>query len=61
MRRMLLSIRRLLADRKGATAVEYGFLIAAIVIAIMVALMAVGSQTGSMWRNVADEVQTAGQ
>ena len=61
MRRMLFLIRRLLSDRKGATAVEYGFLIAAIVIAIMVSLMAVASQTTTMWNNVSDKVQkTAG-
>jgi pilus assembly protein Flp/PilA len=51
---------RLLRHRKAATAVEYGFLIAMIAMAIMAALFALGSQTSSMWGNVSDKVQKAG-
>jgi pilus assembly protein Flp/PilA len=49
----------LLRDTRGATAVEYGFLLALIVLAMMAALTAVGGTTSSMWNKVSDKVQTA--
>ena len=51
---------RLMRNRKAATAVEYGFLLAAIVLAIMVALLALGSTTSTMWNNVSTKVQNPG-
>jgi pilus assembly protein Flp/PilA len=44
--------QRLLADRRGATAVEYGLIVALVVIAIIAAIMAVANVTSGMWNNV---------
>ncbi|PCD04123.1 Flp family type IVb pilin [Sphingomonas spermidinifaciens] len=44
--------QRLLADRRGATAVEYGLIVALVVIAIIAAVMSVASVTTTMWNNV---------
>lgn len=53
---MIRTLRRLLASNKGATAVEYGLIIAMIVLAMMAALTNVASKTNGMWGNVANEV-----
>ena len=53
---MIRTLRRLFASNKGATAVEYGLIIAMIVIAMMAALMNVATKTNGMWGNVANEV-----
>jgi pilus assembly protein Flp/PilA len=58
MRAFLARARRLLRDRKGATAVEYGFLLALIVLAIMAALIQLGSTTTGLWTNVSTKVQS---
>lgn len=57
MRAFLARARSLIRDRKGATAVEYGFLLALIVLAIMAALVQLGSTTTGMWTNVSTKVQ----
>lgn len=41
---------------RGATAVEYGLIIAMIVLAIITALTSVAEKTTGMWNNVANEV-----
>lgn len=41
---------------RGATAVEYGLILALIVLAIMAALSEVATKTVGMWNNVATEV-----
>lgn len=46
-------------DDKGATAVEYGLILALIFLAMVVGVVAVGSGTSSLWTNVADEVGRA--
>jgi pilus assembly protein Flp/PilA len=51
--RLLRSVKR---DQKGATAVEYGLIIAMIVLAMMAALNNVAIRTNSMWSNVANKV-----
>jgi len=51
--------RRLVRDRKGATAVEYGFILAMIVIAIIAAIQGLAGVNTSMWNNVSDKVQKA--
>ncbi len=48
------------ADR-GATAVEYGLIIALIVLAMVGAIGLVGNTTSTMWNNVSTQVQAAGQ
>ena len=59
MQRTLLALRRLLADRRGATVVEYGLIIAGIVLAIFGALQSVGGATGNMWNHISTEVLAA--
>ncbi|AJP72467.1 Flp family type IVb pilin [Sphingomonas hengshuiensis] len=49
----------LLRDRKAATAVEYGFIVALIILAMMVSLNALGDVTTAMWNNVSTKVQAA--
>ncbi|NIJ63768.1 MULTISPECIES: Flp family type IVb pilin [unclassified Sphingomonas] len=48
-------------DRRAATAVEYGFILALIVIAMMASLMSVANTTTDMWSNVTNKVQAATQ
>jgi len=50
---------KLCRDRKGATAIEYGFILALVVIAMMVALIELGTTTTGMWNNVSTKVQGA--
>jgi pilus assembly protein Flp/PilA len=51
--------RALIGDQKGATAVEYGLIVALIVIAIIGALIALADVTTGIWNNVSTKVQTA--
>lgn len=43
------TLHRLLADRRGATAIEYGLIAALIVIAMMGGLAALGGGANGMW------------
>ncbi len=52
-------LRRLLRDQRGATAVEYGLLCALLVIAIMVSVQGVATETNIMWTRVSATVATA--
>ncbi|TKD50375.1 Flp family type IVb pilin [Sphingomonas baiyangensis] len=56
MRQWLDLAQRLLADRRAATAVEYGLILALIVIAIIASIMSVADVTTDMWVNVNDRV-----
>lgn len=60
MRPLLRLYERLVRDRKGATAVEYGFIVALIVIAIIASIQGLAGATTGMWNNVHDEVRKAG-
>jgi len=60
MRALVKTVYRLIRDSKAATAVEYGLICALIVLAIMAALLALGSVTSDIWENVSNKVQTAG-
>ncbi|MFL6745067.1 MAG: Flp family type IVb pilin [Sphingomicrobium sp.] len=51
-------MRRLLTDKKGATAIEYGLIAALIVIAMMGALSRLGGGAGGMWSNIANDAET---
>jgi pilus assembly protein Flp/PilA len=53
------NFRRLLADKKGATAIEYGLNAALIVIAMMGGLRAMGGGAGGMWSNISNAVQSS--
>lgn len=54
---MLRWLRKLRIDEDGATAVEYGLILALVVLATMGALMNLADGTISMWTNVAAEVE----
>lgn len=49
-------LRKLVRSNSGATAVEYGLIVALIVIAAMGAIMSVADTTIGMWNGVAANV-----
>ena len=51
----------LLSDESGATAVEYGLIVALIVLAMMAALMMLADTTATMWDDVSNKVEDASQ
>ena len=51
-------LKRLLRDNRGATAVEYGLIVALVVIAILGALRGVANENTGLWAVVTDRVQT---
>ncbi len=51
-------MRLLCADRRGATAIEYGLIAALIVVAMMGGLEAMGGGVGGMWGKILDNVNT---
>lgn len=53
MRQPLSSLK---SDEKGATAIEYGLIIALIVLAIMASVSQVATKTNEMWGNVSNAV-----
>jgi pilus assembly protein Flp/PilA len=52
-------LKRLLRDKHGATAVEYGLILALIVLAILTALSGVAGETISMWNDVSSKSAAA--
>jgi pilus assembly protein Flp/PilA len=50
---------RLIRDSRGATAIEYGLILALIAIAMIAGLSALGSSTHGMWGNVQEQVTSA--
>lgn len=53
------SIKSLWRDSRGASAVEYGLIVALIVIAMIVALRQVANVTTAMWQDVNSQVTNA--
>ncbi|MEP7131158.1 MAG: Flp family type IVb pilin [Sphingomicrobium sp.] len=53
-------LRKLGADSRGATAIEYGLICALIIIAMMGGLQALGGGTNGMWGNIQAQFQNAG-
>ena len=51
------TLRCLLRNQKGATAIEYGLIVALIAIAMMGGLRALGGGAGGMWPNISSQVQ----
>jgi pilus assembly protein Flp/PilA len=49
-------IQRLLRDDRGATAIEYGLIVALICIAMMGALSGVANENTGLWAKVRDRV-----
>jgi pilus assembly protein Flp/PilA len=50
--------KRLLRDNRGATAIEYGLIVALIVIAIIVSVQGVANETNGLWATVSENVET---
>ena len=61
MRRCLLLLKRLTTERRAATAVEYGLILALVVLALFGALQATARSTVSMWNRVNSNVAAATQ
>ncbi len=53
------TLRALLTDQSGATAVEYGLIAALIVVAIVGSLALLGGGTNGMWTEISSEVGQA--
>lgn len=51
------NLRRLGADKRGATAIEYGLIVALIGVAIMGALSNLGGGVGGMWSKLNNVAQ----
>ena len=51
-----LFIKRLLRDNRGATAIEYGLIVALIVIAIIGAVQSVANETNGLWATVRERI-----
>jgi pilus assembly protein Flp/PilA len=49
----------LLRDDKGATAVEYGLILALVVLGVMTALIGLGGQSQGTWDNLHSKVKAA--
>lgn len=56
---MIAIVRRLLRDRKAATAVEYGLILALVVLTMLGALAGVADATIGMWNNISTKVVSA--
>jgi len=53
------ALLHLLRDDQGATAVEYGLIVALIVIAMVTSLQMVANTNAGLWNNVSNQVQSA--
>jgi len=53
------TLRKLLADQGGATAIEYGLIVALIAVAAIGGISALGGGAGGMWTDLSAEVQNA--
>lgn len=57
--KMLRRLTRIISDEKGATAVEYGLIIAMIILAMFAALSTFASAATEKWNYIAEKVTTA--
>ena len=53
------TLRRLLTDQAGATAVEYGLIAALIVVALVGSLALLGGGTNGRWTAISEKVENA--
>ncbi len=60
MRALIHALRGLPRANRGATAVEYGLILALVVLAMVGAISVLGNTTAGMWNNVSQQVQNAG-
>ena len=56
MRAIRTTTRRLRSDKRGATAIEYGLIVALIAVAIVGGLKSLGGAADGMWGRVANQV-----
>ena len=56
---LMIMLRRLLHENRGATAVEYGLIVALLVIAIITAMHSVADQNTGLWGVVSRNINTA--
>lgn len=52
-------LRRLSRDEQGATAIEYGLIVALIALGMIGGLSALGGGAGGMWTGIGDNVAAA--
>lgn len=60
MRALIHFLRTLAFADRGATAVEYGLIVALIVLGMIAGLTSLGNATGQLWGNISQQVQQAG-
>ncbi len=53
------NLRKLIADQGGATAIEYGLIVALIAVAAMSGISALGGGAGGMWTKLSNVVQSS--
>ena len=53
---ILLMMRKLRTDERGATAIEYGLIVALIAVAVITALQGLGGGANGMWTNISSKV-----
>lgn len=53
------TLRKLFADRRGATAIEYGLIAALIAVAAIGGMTSLGGGANGMWSRLSNEVQNA--
>jgi pilus assembly protein Flp/PilA len=56
---MFVKLRALRSDQRGGTAIEYGLIVAVIVIVMLVGLATLANRTTTMWNDVAANVTAA--
>ena len=57
--RALRIVRALLSDCRGATAIEYGLILALMFLALVSGVVALGNTTSGLWNNISDKVANA--
>ncbi len=61
MKHILRCIARMKRDQTGATAIEYGLIMALMTLALVGALSTTGASTQDQWEGVADQVKDASE
>jgi pilus assembly protein Flp/PilA len=52
-------LKRLLADLRGATAVEYGLILALVVLAVLASIQGVAQENTELWAFVREQITTS--
>ncbi len=53
---MIKTLRRVMTDKRGATAIEYGLILGLIALSLVAGMTGVADKTSSMWTNVSTVV-----